>query len=66
MEVHLGDKVFYIGPDGLISNEFVLEPGQDEVLLRIPDLNCEYPLPIDSDKLVIDFGTLKCADYSIL
>ncbi|HCG7115233.1 TPA: hypothetical protein NJ328_004143 [Vibrio parahaemolyticus] len=66
MEVHLGDKVFYIGPDGLISNEFVLEPGQDEVLLIIPDLNCEYPLPIDSDKLVIDFGTLKCADYSIL
>ncbi|WP_285373015.1 hypothetical protein [Vibrio parahaemolyticus] len=65
MEVHLGDEVLYIGPNGLISNEFILKPGQDEVSLRIPELNCEYSLPIDSEKLVIDFGTLKCADYII-
>ncbi len=65
MEVHLGDKVLYIGPNGLISNEFTLKPGQDEVFLRIPELNCEYSLPINSDELVIDFGKLKCADYFI-
>ncbi|HAS6029454.1 TPA: hypothetical protein I7126_10610 [Vibrio vulnificus] len=65
MEVHLGDEVLYIGPNGLISNEITLKPGQDEVLLRIPELNCEYSLPVDSDKLVIDFGALKCADYFI-
>lgn len=59
-EVKYGNKSFYIGPSGFISEEIIVKNVQDEIMLDIPKLNCEINLPINSQSLIIDFGTFKC------